>query len=356
MYKECTHWTNQIISAIETKFPSSLQSKRNRFDGFPLSFTSQDAINLVAESVNKEIPRRQAHCDIQLAVLTKVFKYTRDDSTIEFLKDMEKEKHHMDILDCGGLAYDNLIVHCLAAFRNSHLPTDKTRSMETSWNKSEEQRKQTAGHDISDTARWGRFKTHYIAEINDLKDDGLLQSGKAHRVTEERLEDLESRFNLQDRELDEINNNQYALDTAFRAIRDVPSMIGTAPGTPSAMSTNTNTQLIVDIVNRAFEAHIAELKLAPQDTSVPPTQRNTGRPGTPAAQTAPNTDVWRQWKFWCYSHGANLRHDSPGCDHPRDGHKMGATKDNPMGGNTKRDHLWGQWCSPVDHKPYTTPN
>ena len=76
MYKECAHWTNQIISAIETKFPSSLQSKRNRFDGFPLSFNSQDAINHVAESVNKEIPRRQAHCDIQLAVLTKVFKYT----------------------------------------------------------------------------------------------------------------------------------------------------------------------------------------------------------------------------------------------------------------------------------------
>ena len=348
-YKECAHWTNQILIAIETKFPSSLQAKRNRLGGFPILFTSQQAIDLVAESVNKEIPRRQAHCDIQLSILTKEFRFTRDDSTVEFLKAMEHDKHYLDILDCGGMAYDNLMVHCLAAFRNSHLPTDKTRTMETTWNKSERAHKcLTSAHGNHDTSqsKWERFKTYYIEEINNLKEDGLLRAGKANRITEERLSDLETRFTQRDYDLDAINDTQAEMK---QALGDIPSLIGTSP---SAMSASTNTQQIVDIVNRAFEARLADFQSTP-----PPPQQQTAsqrRPGTPVPSTA--TDSWRTWNKWCFTHGANLRHNSPDCDHPGDNHKPAATKMNPMGGNTKRDHLWGKWCSPVDHKPYDNPN
>ena len=362
-YKECVHWTNQVLSIIELKFPFSLEAKRNRFEGFPLSFSCLEAIELVETTVNKPIPRREAHCAMQLTVLTKAFHFTTDDSTIEFLKEMEKLKHDLDILDCGGMEYDNLIVHCLAAFRNSHLPTDKTRTIETAWNQAEslEPHHTTNTRTTSSaTARWERFKAHYISEIEDLREDGLLQTGKAKLIVEDRLHELETRFTQHDYELEAINDTQSVHSKAFRTMTDkVPSMIGTTLGSPSAMSATINSQQITDIVNKAFEARLADFQGQQGQRQQP--QQATQRAGTPGGVlgttpgTANRTDVWRQWKNWCHTHGTNLRHDSPGCDHPRDGHKNEATKTNPMGGNTKRDHLWGKWCSPEDHKPYDTP-
>lgn len=158
-YKECTHWTNQILTTIEHKFPSSLEAKKNRFGGFPIAFTSQQAIDLVAESVNKEIPRRQAHLDILKATLDTEFRFTTDDSTIEYLKAMEQGKQYMDILDCGGMSYDNLIIHCMTVFRDSRLPIEKTRAMKTCWNKVESNNKSDLVPKDKGLARWERFKS-----------------------------------------------------------------------------------------------------------------------------------------------------------------------------------------------------
>ena len=352
-YKECAHWTNQILIAIEHKFPFSLEAKKNRFAGFPISFTSQEAIELVATTVNNDISRREAHCATQLTILTKEFHFTTDRSTIEFFKDMENLKHNIDILDCGGMSYDNLIVHCLAAMRNSHLPTDKTRTIETEWNRAENREPPDTRDTKATFDRWERFKAHYIRGIDELKEDGLLRTGKANRITEERLSDLETRFNQHDYELDAINNTQTEHDKAFQSMgSSIPGVIGTTLGSQSAMSATATTQQIIEIVNKAFEARMADITVPPAQPS--PTPR---RPGTPTAgTTTPHTEVWRQWNLWCHTHGTNLRHNSKDCGHPRDGHKVEATKLNPMGGNTKRDHLWGKWCSPVDHKPYDTPN
>ena len=85
--------------------------------------------------------------------------------------------------------------------------------------------------------------------------------------------------------------------------------------------------------------------------------RNNSRRGT--IRGDPN-GPWRQWKYWCYSCGTNLSHNSNEChrtknqlpDHDR--FKATATKDNPQGGNSKKDHLWLKWCDPGTYEPRST--
>jgi hypothetical protein len=69
-YKNCSHWTKEALRAIEVKFPTSLNSKKNRLGGFAISLTSQTAMDHVMESVNKPIARRTAHCAFTLSINT----------------------------------------------------------------------------------------------------------------------------------------------------------------------------------------------------------------------------------------------------------------------------------------------
>ena len=89
--------------------------------------------------------------------------------------------------------------------------------METHWNKMEDNKSDPALKDKG-LARWERFKLTYIGEINNLKEDGLLRAGKANRITEERLSDLETRFTQHDYDLEQINETQSVHDKAFQSI------------------------------------------------------------------------------------------------------------------------------------------
>ena len=64
--------------------------------------------------------------------------------------------------------------------------------------------------------------------------------------------------------------------------------------------------------------------------------------------------ICRQYKFWCWSCGVNLSHDSCNCRTQKQGHIKNATKDNPQGGNTSKDARYMMWRhpttgAPVDH-------
>jgi len=137
-----------------------------------------------------------------------------------------------------------------------------------------------------------------------------------------------------------MNDTQSVHDKAFQSIGKggVPELIGSTLGTPSAMTATANTQHITDLVNKAFEARMTDFqgqhyqsqqgtKFELQQARRPATPaRRSGTPTPAATATATTrTDAWRQWDKWCHTHGANLRHDSPACDHPRYGHNNEAT-------------------------------
>jgi hypothetical protein len=193
------------------------------------------------------------------------------------------------------------------------------------------------------------------------------QHGTAHLTN--KMAALEARTNqtaaLEARrqtDLLQLEEKQSQLSHAYKSIQinHVPSEVRTEPntlrstvkGAASAYFTtndiNTNLATEVAALKRQLEALTCQNQTHQRTRpgSRPPTTTSSG--GTP-------TDQWRTWTFWCHIHGANLSHHSNACSRPRDGHKTEATQSKPMGGNSKRDYLTGQWCHPVDHTPHATP-
>lgn len=60
---------------------------------------------------------------------------------------------------------------------------------------------------------------------------------------------------------------------------------------------------------------------------------------------------WRQYTYYCWSCGCNVKHNSNQCRYREDGHNPAATWENKLGGNTKRDWLRLKWLGP-DNKAY----
>ena len=65
---------------------------------------------------------------------------------------------------------------------------------------------------------------------------------------------------------------------------------------------------------------------------------------------------WTQWLYWCFSCGVNLHHHTRDC--PPHKHKtnhsehLSATRADPQGGLTRKNHLWQMWCHPVTRRPH----
>ena len=86
--------------------------------------------------------------------------------------------------------------------------------------------------------------------------------------------------------------------------------------------------------------------------------RRRHNPTTDTA-TKPVGTVYRKWNKYCHSCGVILCGKGgcggvgggADCYKKKEGHKPDATFTNKMGGNDKRDHLWGLWCDPVTRKP-----
>ena len=149
----------------------------------------------------------------------------------------------------------------------------------------------------------------------------------------------------------------------LQSTTDVPSTIGTS--TSSAMSALARSQDQVSELQRQLAlARVSSPPPPPSSTPwcapttrTPPRISNpwetgTGTNSSPGGsrRNAPNlTDrPRRQWTGWCSTCGVVINHNSGDCFKPGPNHNKNATKANPMGGNTKRDHLWMKWCNPGD--------
>mmetsp|Transcript_10703 Transcript_10703/g.22826 ORF Transcript_10703/g.22826 Transcript_10703/m.22826 type:complete len:148 (+) Transcript_10703:1272-1715(+) len=117
------------------------------------------------------------------------------------------------------------------------------------------------------------------------------------------------------------------------------------------------------ILQRALQTQVALTKKAITNARPPiPKQHNTNRSsqrhGHGKTNNTTNSGVWRQWKYWFYTCGVNLKHNSDGYTQWRKDSNHyafpNATKDNPQGGNNTGDDLWMQWCSPVTYKRHPT--
>ena len=95
------------------------------------------------------------------------------------------------------------------------------------------------------------------------------------------------------------------------------------------------------------QADIVRLIQSVNQEANKPRDRDKPRDRGLNTRTNTNTNTWRQWKYFCHTHGVNLNHASGDCPRPNEGHKKEATKCSPLGGNERRNHLWMKWCDPV---------
>jgi hypothetical protein len=369
-HNQYTHWKNEGFKAIERRFPSSLTALKTTIGALPLTLTLRKALDHVEGQVSKEVDRREAYCKIQTSLTARKYVPVVE-GPVEFLKEMEHDKHYIDLLDVNApVSYDVLIVHCQNAFRHSGIPKTEMRKVDAKWKTKDETHKADA--DYKDT-QWRRFKEFYTDEIKDLNADGITNH-RANSLLESRVDELQTQLKTQFDEIGLLNSNQEHFEHALRTVHDVPSVVGTHVS--SALSASGNQQQLQELIAREVQRILGGIGQVPQGnddvttaaydqssvyaptfrtraTTNSGTNPHSGRGRGPQRDSGAGT--WRQWNKWCWTHGVNLRHDSAGCEHQRSGHKTEATKNNPMGGNTRRDNLWMKWCSPVDHRPYDNP-
>ena len=122
---------------------------------------------------------------------------------------------------------------------------------------------------------------------------------------------------------------QSDLETAFHTAQDDRTMaLPTTLEVPNAASTVGST--FSDPLYRALMTRLDAIEAQTAN------QNN----GTSRRPKAP-----RQFKYYCYSHGINLTHDSKDCRNKRAGHDKhpGATRCDPCGGSTRNIDRWMKW-------------
>ena len=212
------------------------------------------------------------------------------------------------------------------------------------------------------------FKAHYCKALREHyhntqnNRDRKNQAYAVNSALNDTISQLQHELSLTQDNVCSIANTQdqmLAQPEAFAA-RYVPSVVSTTTdSTPSGMALSTlDTRL--DKLENLFQRMLQNQLQGPRDTP-PPIVRTTTNTNTRRGTIRGDPNgPWRQWKYWCYSCGTNLSHNSMDChrtkiqrpDHDR--YKSLATKDNPLGGNSKKDHLWMKWCNPGTYEPCDT--
>jgi hypothetical protein len=332
------HWNAESLRVIERKFPAAILEKKNNFNALPLGFTARNGIDYIESKVDDVVSRQEAYNALLVAVAA--MKYVSSPSgPIKFFSAMALIKRRFDILDVVDHPWKSIIVNCQTAVRQCGMDKSKSREIDTKW--------EMANLNKPVDTVWLRFTEFYIKELEFISKDGVGGAPDAAQTALlARLDDFESRH---DGNMEIINDNQQQLGAAFSALSkptndSVPSFINTDAST---VVTQANQSALKDLLSD-FRKEIALMVAGGGVTGT------GGGGGVIKAKT--KHKEWRQWDKWCWTHGAHLTHNSANCEQKwrKDGHNEAATQSNPMKGNSKRDHLFMQWCSPVDNSAHAT--
>ena len=331
-YQQCKKVRVACLKLIEQKFPDCLELKKNRY-GLPMNFTLQQAFEHLQEEHNTEVSKMEASLQIQRQVMAHSYTHKDSLSCPTFLKQLEEDKEDIDILGTSTISYSHLILCAQQAFRDA-LKKSTVREIDADW-KAECASK---GYIGVDELVWRKFKSFYTQAFKEKDKDGILvelsSRSRANSVVD--LADLQATVQDQANDLADLGS---AFNAMINEQKTVPPVV-VSPSTPRDDTTvlTTGTLSQGDII-KLMKQVIAESNLGTTNSN---------------GATHKKPKKWSQWKFWCWTHGANLSHDSTGCKRPALGHKSEATKENPMGGNEKKNHLFLKWHNPATGRPHDT--
>ena len=351
-YLICEELRSAGLTIIEHKFPMSLEHKKTRH-GLPHNLTLQDAFDHIEKRLKQGHNKATATIEIKHMIASRTYQHKDTTSCISFLKAMERDKQDIDIIGESTVTYTDLMMYCQQAFRNS-LRKSTIRDIDSGWKKQCE----TLTKPHARLEVWLEFKEYYDRAFTEKDEDEILtnQGGKAKSATTSTLTDIQAR-------LSDLETDTAQLDSALSTIHNTtlnqgyaPTVATNASSIPNMVGTNTDdtlTALTSIMSSPDMKELLATVMREEIRRAIPATKStNTTHQKTPRQPRA----GWDQWKHWCHTHGTNLTHTSKDCPKPRPGHQNAATKDNPMGGNTKKDHLWMKYCHPVTYRAHDSPH
>jgi len=219
------------------------------------------------------------------------------------------------------------------------------------------------------TTIYRTFKAHYCKNLREYYINTKVSSKKhqAHVIyaLTATVDQLQTKVERNTQNVHTIANTQDQMLAQPEAYSThyVPSVVSaTTATTPSGLA-NSATDTGFDKLEGSIESIVQQLRALSQTQSQghqQPTHTSTSISNNSRRTLGDLNGPWRQWKYWCYTCGTNLSHGSVDC------HKTGrqkpshhqykdtVTKDNPQGGNSRKDRLWMKWCHPATYESHDT--
>mmetsp|Transcript_10663 Transcript_10663/g.26926 ORF Transcript_10663/g.26926 Transcript_10663/m.26926 type:complete len:511 (-) Transcript_10663:418-1950(-) len=169
--------------------------------------------------------------------------------------------------------------------------------------------------------KWSKFtvaKESMKCEHSNVKETEYKLIKAKHKSREDENNLLKAQQKLMREDIESMKAQQKLLKYENEILNDTYLRETSALGKANEILKGKNKRLFQDYCN-----------LCNQHKKLKTSTHHTSNPG------------WQRWDFWCYSCGVNLHHNSDGCKRPKPGHAahIYATRENPQGGNTKKDHL-----------------
>jgi hypothetical protein len=221
IYEREVHWNAEALQATIRCFPAAMKEQKNDYGALPLNYTVRQALNFIESKVSDRVKKQKAYIDLMSSITTRVY-VPSPEGPVTYLKEMEHDKHCIDILSENShvefeYSWDTLIINCQTKIRSSGKHNNTyLRLIEDKW-ENDILSKPTIG-------RWVRFKALYIEELQKLTEDGIDNTAmNVQCALVARVDAFESKYEL---DVQTLNNNQLTLETAFQA-SSIPSIVKT---------------------------------------------------------------------------------------------------------------------------------
>lgn len=340
-YKQYKKWDKQVINIIKTVFPNGLTDKEIDTSGmYPMTLTGRESFDHIESKAKTDIIATETYCKILKQMMAREYEPNSNGPT-QYLKEMKHDQYCASTLAEDGEINDGqLIAFSKQAFLSSgHKPEGVTvlnekwanliivgKAKDPNWKK----------------AMFLEFSDLYIAGLKALFDGGDTGPKQQAHHTEllGRINNIESQQEQTNTNIDQLYDNQESI-AAKQDGASIPGAISTS-GETAFSAAESQAKMIKEAVASALGTALANTDLTQGAT------RNKAKEVTEFK--------WMQWKYWCWTCGVNLTHNTArhkGNKQAAHQNHLTATKDNPQGGGiAARDVLWMKWCHPINRKVY----
>jgi len=339
-----------VCELVDAKFPGLLNDlKRPGIQSFDGIFTAREAFDHLDEEVGYTTAANEKFATHLQAVIDRKYKPVQND-TKNYFGRCEHDLHKANSTKVCTVTLELLLVYAQRAFReagNKH----KVQDIENSWTLVESANVD-AFTDVK--VRYKQFKEHYTMHLQNLvlNVEPNKPQPQAHVVASHGDMIAHMQGTMQS-----VVEDQNQLRDQYAHIVEANYTAQGHNGPPSVVvtaSTSTGTGTSNNSANTAAPTmsynDVQEMiKKALQGVVTTP-----GIPTGTMENQRKGKGKWRQWRSWCYTCGVNLNHSTSGCRKflkaPGHDTHTEATKDDPQGGNTTKNHLWMKWCHSITNK------